>query len=105
MDPFPVGDEHSHPANLLADIRWCSQVGTRVFFLEGGRTRTGTVQNTETIEVRARLHIYVLMLRAYMNDRSGSSLCRYKAGRRKPAPREAAVRIALLIVLREAHYV
>ena len=51
MDPFPVGDEHSHPANLLADIRGCSQVGTRVFFLEGGRTRTGTVQNTETIEV------------------------------------------------------
>ncbi|RPD66323.1 hypothetical protein L226DRAFT_566767 [Lentinus tigrinus ALCF2SS1-7] len=30
MDPFPVG--------------------TRVFFLEGGRTRTGTVQTTETIE-------------------------------------------------------
>ncbi|KAI0807402.1 hypothetical protein C8Q74DRAFT_1362907 [Fomes fomentarius] len=30
MDPFPVG--------------------TRVFFLEGGKTRTGTVQNTETIE-------------------------------------------------------
>ncbi|KAI0362320.1 hypothetical protein OH77DRAFT_1416566 [Trametes cingulata] len=30
MDPFPIG--------------------TRVFFLEGGKTRTGTVQDTETIE-------------------------------------------------------
>ncbi|TBU45746.1 hypothetical protein BD309DRAFT_813241, partial [Dichomitus squalens] len=30
MDPFPIG--------------------TRVFFLECGKTRTGTVQNTETIE-------------------------------------------------------
>ncbi|KAI9065093.1 hypothetical protein FKP32DRAFT_1610817 [Trametes sanguinea] len=30
MDPFPIG--------------------TRVFFLEGGKTRTGVVQDTETIE-------------------------------------------------------
>ncbi|KAI0831497.1 hypothetical protein BC628DRAFT_1415987 [Trametes gibbosa] len=48
MDPFPVCDSQlvGHGQTSLTSL----QIGTRVFFLEGGKSRTGTVQGTETIE-------------------------------------------------------
>lgn len=77
MDPFPVGDTYSHRSSAVSLTRPL-QVGTRVFFLANGKAQTGTVQNTETIEVSSCLALaYVLI--AFADVNAGSSICRYKA--------------------------
>ncbi|KAI0673037.1 hypothetical protein C8Q78DRAFT_1022458 [Trametes maxima] len=47
-----VGEPALHPLQYVLEHSLMDPfpIGTRVFFLEGGKTRTGTVQDTETIE-------------------------------------------------------
>lgn len=67
------------------------QIGTRVFFLEGGKTRTGTVQNTETIEVSVSQVPCV----GFAHRDSGSPVCHHQARRWQRKACEAAVRTCL----------